>query len=199
MSETCYEKAFGNDRAKSGFRPSHVSFTLACSNAQIVECSTKSEGIPLRFFLLTSLYAVLTTGTPGTPYIHIVQYCRFKVQMIFRVSLSCATRNEAKLAVIKRLISFFEYVLTLKNCVDGFNIAIVREEQKSAWASPPSDFTPFLGNIQGRSQDFSKGRSQRLLTRSPSGDRRLYMVYTAAFPRDQRAQSYYRGMKALIN
>ena len=36
---------------------------------------------------------------------------------------------------------------------------------------------------QGRSQDFSKGGSQRLLTRSPSGDRRLYMVYTAAFPR----------------
>ena len=99
------------------------------------------------------------------------------------LSLSCATKNEAKLAVIKRLISFLEYVLTLKNCGDGFNIAIVREEQKSAWASPPSDFTPFLGNIQGRSQDFSKGGSQRLLTRSPSGDRRLYMVYTAAFPR----------------
>ena len=42
--------------------------------------------------------------------------------------------------------------------------------------------------FQGRSQDFSKGGgggggSQRLLTRSPSGDRRLYMVYTAAFPR----------------
>ena len=36
---------------------------------------------------------------------------------------------------------------------------------------------------QGRSQDFSKGGSQRLLTRSPSGDRGLYMVYTAAFPR----------------
>ena len=27
------------------------------------------------------------------------------------------------------------------------------------------------------------GGSQRLLNRSPSGDRRLYMVYTAAFPR----------------
>ena len=37
--------------------------------------------------------------------------------------------------------------------------------------------------LQGRSQDFSKGGSQRLLTRSPSGDRRLYMVYTAALPR----------------
>ena len=37
---------------------------------------------------------------------------------------------------------------------------------------------------QGHSQDFSKGGSQRLLSRSPSGDRRLYyMVYTAAFPR----------------
>ena len=33
---------------------------------------------------------------------------------------------------------------------------------------------------QGRSQDFSKGGSQ---TGTPSGDRRLYMVYTAAFPR----------------
>ena len=30
--------------------------------------------------------------------------------------------------------------------------------------------------VQGRSQDFSKGGS-------PSGDRRLYMVYTAALPR----------------
>ena len=37
--------------------------------------------------------------------------------------------------------------------------------------------------MQGRSQDFSKGGSQRLLTRSPSGDRRRYMVYTAALPR----------------
>ena len=45
---------------------------------------------------------------------------------------------------------------------------------------------------QGRSQDFSKGGgggggggggSQRLLSRSPFGNRRLYMVYTAAFPR----------------
>ena len=33
----------------------------------------------------------------------------------------------------------------------------------------------FTSNIQGRSQDFSKGGS-------PSGDRRLYMVYTAALP-----------------
>ena len=39
------------------------------------------------------------------------------------------------------------------------------------------------GSLQGRSQDFSNGGSQRLLTRSPSGDCRLYMVYTAAFPR----------------
>ena len=37
--------------------------------------------------------------------------------------------------------------------------------------------------FQGRSQDFSKGGSQRLLTRSTSGDRQLYMVYTAALPR----------------
>ena len=34
--------------------------------------------------------------------------------------------------------------------------------------------------LQGRSQDFSKGGSQ---TGTPSGDRRLYMVYTAALPR----------------
>ena len=33
---------------------------------------------------------------------------------------------------------------------------------------------------QGRSQDFSNGGSQ---TGTPSGDRRLYMVYTAALPR----------------
>ena len=33
---------------------------------------------------------------------------------------------------------------------------------------------------QGRSQDFSKGGSQ---TGTPSGDRRLYMVYTVALPR----------------
>ena len=33
---------------------------------------------------------------------------------------------------------------------------------------------------QGRRQNFSKGGSQ---TRTPSGDRRLYMVYTTAFPR----------------
>ena len=33
---------------------------------------------------------------------------------------------------------------------------------------------------QGRSQDFSKGGSQ---TGTPSGDRRLYMVYTTALPR----------------
>ena len=33
---------------------------------------------------------------------------------------------------------------------------------------------------QGRSQDFSKGGSQ---TGTPSGDHRLYMVYTAALPR----------------
>ena len=49
------------------------------------------------------------------------------------------------------------------------------------------------GKKKGRSQDFSKGGGggggegggelQRLLTRSPSGDRRLYMVYSAAFPR----------------
>ena len=30
-----------------------------------------------------------------------------------------------------------------------------------------------MKEIQGRSQDFSKGGSQRLLTRSPSRDRRL--------------------------
>ena len=35
----------------------------------------------------------------------------------------------------------------------------------------------FLRRVQGRSQDFSKGGG------SPSGDRRLYMVYTAALPR----------------
>ena len=34
----------------------------------------------------------------------------------------------------------------------------------------------FVYVLQGRSQDFSKGGS-------PSGDRRLYMVYTAALPR----------------
>ena len=34
--------------------------------------------------------------------------------------------------------------------------------------------------VQGRSQDFSKGGSQ---TGTPSGDRRLYMVYTAALHR----------------
>ena len=33
--------------------------------------------------------------------------------------------------------------------------------------------------VQGRSQDFSKGGSQ---TGTPSGDCRLYMVYTAALP-----------------
>ena len=33
---------------------------------------------------------------------------------------------------------------------------------------------------QGRSQDFSKGGSQK---GTPSGDRRLYMVYTTALPR----------------
>ena len=33
--------------------------------------------------------------------------------------------------------------------------------------------------FQGRRQDFSKGGSQ---TGTPSGDRRLYMVYTAALP-----------------
>ena len=40
----------------------------------------------------------------------------------------------------------------------------------------------FIVNVldQGRSQDFSKGGSQ---TGTPSGDRRLYMVYTAALPR----------------
>ena len=37
---------------------------------------------------------------------------------------------------------------------------------------------------RGVARSFQKGGgSQRLLTRSPSGDRRLYMVYTAAFPR----------------
>ena len=45
----------------------------------------------------------------------------------------------------------------------------------------------FLRPFQARSQDFSERGSKRLLTRSPSGvpagDRRLYMVYTAAFPR----------------
>ena len=42
-----------------------------------------------------------------------------------------------------------------------------------------------MDSVQGRSEDFSKGGggSRRLLARSPSGDRRLYMVYTAAFPR----------------
>ena len=34
--------------------------------------------------------------------------------------------------------------------------------------------------VQGRSQDFSKGGSQ---TGTPLGNRRLYMVYTAALPR----------------
>ena len=35
------------------------------------------------------------------------------------------------------------------------------------------------GILQGRNQDFSKGGSQ---TGTPSGDRLLYMVYTAALP-----------------
>ena len=34
---------------------------------------------------------------------------------------------------------------------------------------------------QGRSQDFSKGGGSQ--TGTPSGDRRLYMVYTTALPR----------------
>ena len=49
---------------------------------------------------------------------------------------------------------------------------------------------------QGRSQDFSKGGSQ---TGTPSGDRRLYIVYMLLSLVYQRAQSYYRGLKAHIN
>ena len=38
--------------------------------------------------------------------------------------------------------------------------------------------------IRGVARIFQRGEggSQRLLTRSPSGDRRLFLVYTAAFP-----------------
>ena len=44
----------------------------------------------------------------------------------------------------------------------------------------PSFTTLLQYTTQGRSQDFSKGGSQ---TGTPSGYRRLYMVYTAALPR----------------
>ena len=42
------------------------------------------------------------------------------------------------------------------------------------------EFAKSLLFPQGRSQDFSKQGSQ---TGTPSGDRRLYMVYTTALPR----------------
>ena len=48
------------------------------------------------------------------------------------------------------------------------------------WRGLFSEFYGIRHHEQGRSQDFSKGGSQ---TGTPSGDRRLYMVYTAALPR----------------
>ena len=48
------------------------------------------------------------------------------------------------------------------------------------WRNAHDHAAGYVNIKQGRSQDFSKGRSQ---TETPSGDCRLYMVYTAALPR----------------
>ena len=52
------------------------------------------------------------------------------------------------------------------------------------------------GLYQGRSQDFPKGGSQRLLTRLSCGPPRRASLLSLVY---QRAQSYYSGMKAHIN
>ena len=53
--------------------------------------------------------------------------------------------------------------------------------------------------VQGRSQDFSKRGSQRLLTRSPSGDRRLYLWFIPLLSLVyQRAQSRSRLLSRII-
>ena len=53
--------------------------------------------------------------------------------------------------------------------------------------------------VQGRSQDFSKRGSQRLLTRSPSGDRRLYIWFIPLLSLVyQRAQSRSRLLSRII-
>ena len=70
---------------------------------------------------------------------------------------------------------FFDEILLVETVVPLFNIATNNKE-----LTGKSSLTSFCA--QGRSQDFSNGGSQRLLTRSPSGDHRLNMVYTAAFP-----------------
>ena len=48
------------------------------------------------------------------------------------------------------------------------------------WRNAHDHAAGYVNIKQWRSQDFSKGRSQ---TGTPSGDCRLYMVYTAALPR----------------
>ena len=48
------------------------------------------------------------------------------------------------------------------------------------WRNAHDHAAGYVNIKQGRSQDFSKGRSQ---IGTPSGDCRLYMVYTAALPR----------------
>ena len=57
----------------------------------------------------------------------------------------------------------FEYVFVLPSL-----------QEQSVWTNGEPFYTDEY-NMQGRSQDFSKGGSQRLLTRSPSGVRRLYI------------------------
>ena len=53
--------------------------------------------------------------------------------------------------------------------------------------------------VQGRSQDFSKRGSRRLLTRSPSGDRRLYIWFIPLLSLVyQRAQSRSRLLSRII-
>ena len=53
--------------------------------------------------------------------------------------------------------------------------------------------------VQGRSQDFSKRGSQKLLTRSPSGDRRLYIWFIPLLSLVyQRAQSRSRLLSRII-
>ena len=51
----------------------------------------------------------------------------------------------------------------MQNCRISFDFACYREPKFSSYDHPLGSLSPLLSNDQGRSQDFSKGGSQRLL------------------------------------
>ena len=63
----------------------------------------------------------------------------------------------------EKIFSSRNLLLLMQNCRISFDFTCYREPKFSSYDHPLGSLSPLLSNDQGRSQDFSKGGSQRLL------------------------------------